>query len=67
MRVVLTAEELRAKGAELHRYKTQMDAMSWFFDAFARSKEVFSGTGSGERSVGEGGSRGCSSWGSRYH
>jgi LmbE family N-acetylglucosaminyl deacetylase len=42
MRVELTREELRAKRAALHRYKTQMDAMRWFLEAFARSNEMFS-------------------------
>lgn len=42
MRVELTTEEVRAKRAALHKYKTQMDAMAWFLDAFVRSNEVFS-------------------------
>ena len=42
MHVQLTTEEARAKRAALHRYKTQMDAMDWFLEAFARSNEVFS-------------------------
>ena len=42
MRLDLTPQEVRAKRAALHRYKTQMDAMRWFLEAFARSNEVFS-------------------------
>jgi hypothetical protein len=42
MRVRLTTEEARAKRVALHQYKTQMDAMDWFLEAFARSNEVFS-------------------------
>jgi len=42
MRVELTTEEVQAKRAAIHRYKTQMDAMAWFLDGFVRSNEVFS-------------------------
>jgi len=42
IRVNLTREEVRAKRAALHRYKTQMDAMRDFLETFVRSNEVFS-------------------------
>jgi LmbE family N-acetylglucosaminyl deacetylase len=38
----LTPREVAAKRAALQKYQTQMDVMSWFLDAFARTNEVFS-------------------------
>src|SRR5262249_30235871 len=38
----LTPQEAPLKRSALTRYQTQMDVMSWFLNAFARSNEIFS-------------------------
>jgi LmbE family N-acetylglucosaminyl deacetylase len=40
--VPLTAAERQVKQAALHQYRTQVHAMQWFLDGFARSNEIFS-------------------------
>ena len=40
--VPLTPSQIRAKRLALHRYQTQVHAMGWFLDGFARSNEIFS-------------------------
>jgi LmbE family N-acetylglucosaminyl deacetylase len=41
IRFTLSAREARAKRTALAGYKTQMHAMSWFLNAFARRNEIF--------------------------
>jgi LmbE family N-acetylglucosaminyl deacetylase len=40
--VPLTDRQVQAKRAAVHAYRSQMDAMGWFLDAFVRRNEVFS-------------------------
>jgi LmbE family N-acetylglucosaminyl deacetylase len=42
IRFPLTPAEVQAKRSALYRYKTQVRAMGWFLDGFARSNELFS-------------------------
>ena len=40
--IPLTDREVNTKRDAVHKYKSQMDVMAWFLDAFVRRNEVFS-------------------------